>query len=609
MRIEIKQKKIAIRIIAKIKQYFFITIVSICFLLGIYIFPISVYASGKIVAWGENDKGECTVPAPDNDFNTLAAGWIHSLGLKTNGSIVAWGDNEYGQCNVPSPNTGFTAIAAGWWHSLGLRQNGSIAAWGYNNDGECNVPSPNTDFIVISAGLYYSLGLKQDGSIVAWGYNDDGECDVPLPNTGFTAIASGGFHSLGLKADGSIVAWGYNNDGQCNIPSPNTGFTAISAGWYYSLGLKQDGSIVAWGDNGSGQCTLPSPNIGFTAIAAGADHSLGLKRNGSIVTWGDNYYGECAVPSPNTSFTAIGAGWFHSLGLKSNITITKCTITAGKTQGQDTFSASGAIVFPSDLDFNNVNHIDVNIISLTDSASIYTETVDSSVIKGKFQYTHKIPSGGTGAITSLVVDSTKDTFSINAQNVDFTGLACPLQLELTIGGYKLYGDADESVVNGGKLILTCLMRLYKDTLVVNKAKAKHNSKKASSDTLSVMGNIAVKNMDLNTNEPNLVTENVVLTWGDINGIPTKTITIPYGSFKTSKAGHVYNCSKIHPTGDPDSLIAAQFDLDKCAFTVFVSKASNVFTGHADANFGVSFATPNGEFYQAVDVNHFTGRSW
>ena len=51
----------------------------------------------------------------------IAAGSGHSLGLKSDGSIVAWGENDYGQCNIPSENCGFVAIATGGHHSLGLK--------------------------------------------------------------------------------------------------------------------------------------------------------------------------------------------------------------------------------------------------------------------------------------------------------------------------------------------------------------------------------------------------------------------------------------------------------------------------------------------------------
>ncbi len=37
------------------------------------------------------------------------------------GSIVAWGNNELGQCDVPEPNEDFIAVAGGGYHSLGLK--------------------------------------------------------------------------------------------------------------------------------------------------------------------------------------------------------------------------------------------------------------------------------------------------------------------------------------------------------------------------------------------------------------------------------------------------------------------------------------------------------
>ena len=306
------------------KRCSFTAVVLLWYFLSAFVFPIPVCA-GEIVAWGQNNAGQCNVPSPNTGFTAIAGGGAQSLGLKTDGSILAWGDNTWGECNVPSPNTNFIAVAAGNYMSLGLKSDGSIVAWGFHpyGDPRLTVPSPNTGFTAIAAGNGNMLGLKTDGSIVAWGDNGWRESDVPSPNTGFTAIAAGGYHSLGLKADGSIVAWGRDVYGECDVPSPNTGFVAIAAGWDHSLGLKTDGSIVAWGNNldywgnYSGQCDVPSPNTGFAAIAAGWSHSFGLKTDGSIVAWGYNAYGECNVPQPNTGFTAIAAGGgYFSLGLK-----------------------------------------------------------------------------------------------------------------------------------------------------------------------------------------------------------------------------------------------------------------------------------------------------
>jgi hypothetical protein len=308
--------------------------------------------------------------------------------------------------------------------------------------------------------------------------------------------------------------------------------------------------------------------------------------------------------------------------------VSKCTVTAGKTQYmedgdyndmKDTFTVSGTVALPTDV--NDINAVVVAITSMTDDYVVYTKTLsdfNATTVNKKHKYTHtgKLIKGQEGTITSLTLDFAKGKFALTAKNIDLTGLTCPFELKFTMGKYELNGHANETVVNGPKkLIPTRLMRTYKDTLIVNKAKAKHNSKKALSDTLSVTGDIAVKDMDLDTNEPNLVTKDVVLTWGDQNGTPTKTLTIPgnanpaHASFKASKKGHVYKCSKVHPAEDLSSSVAAQFDLDQCTFTVSVSKASSVFAGPADPNFSVSFDTPNGEFYQAVNVNRVTGRSW
>lgn len=272
---------------------------------------------GSIAVWGSSS----VPPSPNSGFTRIAAGGVHSLGLRSDGSVVAWGDNYYGQANVPSPNSGFVIVSAGAYHSLGLRSDGSIAAWGLGEDGQCSVPSPNAGFTGIAGGESHSLGLKADGSILAWGNNDYGQCDLPSANSGFAAIAAGAYHSLGLKTDGSVAAWGHSVYGQCNVPTPNTGFVAIAAGIYHSLGLKSDGSIVMWGYDANGAWNVPAPNAGFAAIAAGAYHNLGLKSDGSVVAWGQNWSGECNVPYPNAGFLAVAAGYDHSLGLRGPVSM------------------------------------------------------------------------------------------------------------------------------------------------------------------------------------------------------------------------------------------------------------------------------------------------
>ena len=73
-------------------------------------------------------------------------------------------------------------------------------------------------------------------------------------------------------------------------------------------------------------------------------------------------------------------------------------------------------------------------------------------------------------------------------------------------------EVNEAIVNKRKIVPTRLMRLYDDKLVVSQGKAVHKVTPAS-DSLSVKGEIAVANMDLDYNEPNLVIEDVNVSWG------------------------------------------------------------------------------------------------
>lgn len=83
----------------------------------LFLFGMGLQAeAGSIIGWGSQVVGVDL----SSGFVRLAAGWEYSLGLKEDGSVVAWGNNQYGQCNIPSPNTGFVAIAAGGVHNLAL---------------------------------------------------------------------------------------------------------------------------------------------------------------------------------------------------------------------------------------------------------------------------------------------------------------------------------------------------------------------------------------------------------------------------------------------------------------------------------------------------------
>jgi alpha-tubulin suppressor-like RCC1 family protein len=242
---------------------------------------------------------------PRKSRNRIAAGGMHSLGLKSDGSVVGWGNDEDEQS--ASKKGPFVSIHAGYSHSLGLKANGLVVGWG--SDLEEQAGPKRGPFVALAVGAFHSLGLKADGSVVGWGFNEDGR--TQKQRGPFVAIAAGDEHSLGLKADGSVVEWGATNKGQTE---PQRGpFVAISAGGKHSLGLKADGSVVGWGSRRIGNHRGP-----FVAIATGDEHSLGLKADGSVVGWGSNKDGQITVPNERGPFVAISAGGKHSLGLKKD---------------------------------------------------------------------------------------------------------------------------------------------------------------------------------------------------------------------------------------------------------------------------------------------------
>ena len=103
----------------------------------------------------------------------IAAGASHSVAVKEDGSVVAWGNNEYGQTTVPpEADSGVIAVAAGTYHTLALKIDGTVVAWGTSdfghentvgNFGQTNIPTGLKRVTAIAAGGFHSVVLIGTG--------------------------------------------------------------------------------------------------------------------------------------------------------------------------------------------------------------------------------------------------------------------------------------------------------------------------------------------------------------------------------------------------------------------------------------------------------------
>lgn len=145
----------------------------------------------------------------------VSCGDWHVVSRLQDGTARAAGNNARGQTDV-STWSELRSVAAGYLHSLGLTQGGAVLAAGdptYWRGSE-----QWTDVTAIAAGSTHSVGLTRDRRVVAAGKSEHGQCDVDTW-TDVVAIAAGDSHTVGLRADGTVLTTGDNTHGQRDTDS------------------------------------------------------------------------------------------------------------------------------------------------------------------------------------------------------------------------------------------------------------------------------------------------------------------------------------------------------------------------------------------------------
>lgn len=296
---------------------------------GLAFYRLAQPAKTLVIAWGNNDDGQCSAPAGLTNAVAVTGGAEHTIALLNDGGLAAWGDNTYGQTSIPAGLTNVAVVVANVYHNLALRTDGSLAIWGKWQSNsvaffDVNLPTGLTNITAIAAGPDYDLAVRSDGSVAAWGLATSACLAVPTNLPPALDVAAGAEHAVALLTNGTVIAWGVNYAGQneTNVPAGLSNVVAIASGDYHTLALKADGTVVAWGAGTGnlyfdlGQSIVPAGLSNVVAIAAGGYRSIALKSDGTVVVWGD--YTDPGFPVDQ--IMGIGSGWTHVLALRTGNT-------------------------------------------------------------------------------------------------------------------------------------------------------------------------------------------------------------------------------------------------------------------------------------------------
>ncbi len=285
-----------------------------------YMSTVALKNDGTRWGWGEGNQlgnGSTSpvhlpVQIGTDHWKAIYNGLFTVYGVKMDGTLWVWGtgiEGQFGNGTMPAdpslvpvqagPDTDWQFLAVGSHHTLGLKNNGTLWSWGNNGVGQLGIDSTVSNFSIpqqigtdsnwktVSTKGGYSLALKSDGSLWAWGANEHGELGdgttiqrrspVRIGNSFDWKIITTATYdkSFAIKNDGSLWAWGKNEYGglgdgtTIQRTSPiqignDYDWKSIDCGALQCVAIKQDNSVWSWGGNHSGQLGNGTISASFT---------------------------------------------------------------------------------------------------------------------------------------------------------------------------------------------------------------------------------------------------------------------------------------------------------------------------------------------------------
>jgi len=289
--------------------------------------------------WGYNDSGQLgvgtTEPSavplrvgPDDDWASVAAGWLHSCAIRKNGDfyygrLFCWGLNAHGQLGngttedalapvQAGTDADWMTVSCGYGHTCAVKEDGRLFCWGLNEDGQLgngsgsNTATParvgtDEDWFAVAAGYAHTCGVRS-GGLFCWGSSmygqvGDGTTErrtAPVLTAGvedgsWGAVAAGYGHTCAVMSlyipdpNGLLYCWGNNNNGQLGDGTFENRLEPVqagddmdwmmpAAGYGHSCGVKMDGRLFCWGYGEAGRLCTETDGDRNVPLQVGTDY-------------------------------------------------------------------------------------------------------------------------------------------------------------------------------------------------------------------------------------------------------------------------------------------------------------------------------------------------
>ena len=361
-----------------------------------------VKVDGTVEAWGDNTKGQCTVPEGLTDVKAVAAGIYDTLALKTDGTVVAWGSNYAPSAGKPiiepvsipdevtAVQGNIKLIAAGGATLAVVTESNQVIVWG-KQQGPLGAKQPNEfgNIVAIAVNSSDVAVLDDNGNITAWGQTADTKPQELDGNT--LALSAGLYHFVALKNDGKVVVWG-PHAGKCNGISAVSGVRAIAGGFQFAGALLVDGSVKGWGRSPANN------NVDGTELVPA---SANVKAISSAAEPETAYI--CALRGDGTLYVNGPAGP-DGLNLLTETSSSNVYLSSLAVAGYDLTPVFNATITDYTVDVpSDVYSVDITAITADATANIK--------INGE-----AVASGTAQTVDNLVVGDNKVTVEVTAED-------------------------------------------------------------------------------------------------------------------------------------------------------------------------------------------------